>query len=98
MGLPIKIVFGFGGSASLFFILGILSAGAKFFVNSKRSVRFWRPVCKNIDEMKYLRILKRSFRPLRFEMPGYFKITNLTMLKFLLGVSRGTFRTLLTLK
>lgn len=83
----------------------ILQFGGVFFTQSKKTIRswiYWREsgisAWKFNTSLKYISKFKKSCRPLAAEFPGYYRINNLSLLKFWQALVRGTVRVLLALK
>ncbi|OXA62431.1 hypothetical protein Fcan01_00972 [Folsomia candida] len=76
----------------------ILRFGGYFYTRSIRTIRSWKLLTLSQAEKKYLGKVRRSCRPLRIGYPGYYKISNLSMLKFWQGVVKGVCRALITIK
>lgn len=78
----------------------VLHVGGMFREQSKVNFRSWKQIdCKgNFLDQRYISKFKRSCRPLSIGYEGMFVMRKLSVLKFLRGVVRGTFRIFLTLK
>jgi len=84
---------------SFCFWTGILWAAGKFGSISCATIQSWElfPWNSRADR-KYIIKFKRSCPPLLIGVQGVFNITKVSVLRFLQGLIRGTFRALLTLK
>ena len=99
MNSSTKVLFGIGAPpVFLIWAFFMLSIGGRVYSESKKTKREWRPKWRDAEEARYIRRLKKSFRPLWVEMPGFIKINHLSAFKFLKAVTRGIFRALLALK
>ncbi|OXA37825.1 hypothetical protein Fcan01_27394 [Folsomia candida] len=79
--------------------LGFTTFGAWFRDNSIKVLQSWNNIPGTSKaEMKYMDKFRKSCRPLYIGHPGMFKITRATVLKYIQGVSRGTFNVLLGLE
>lgn len=78
-----------------------LKFGGLFREKSKETLKSWkmfRGKGGTGKGGKYLRKLSKSCRPLFLGTEGYFIMGRLSILKFLRGIVKGTFRMLLTIK
>ncbi|OXA45946.1 hypothetical protein Fcan01_19271 [Folsomia candida] len=71
----------------------ILEFGGRFYEASKRNKESWRQLG---EQSKFVRKWRKSVRHLYAGYEGYHVIRRLSVLKFLKGIVRGTFRILLT--
>lgn len=74
----------------------VLQFGGFFFMASRRTLKSWKKLnfIWERNELKDLSKFRKSCKPLRIEYPGYYKIGNLSMLKFWQGILKGIFRAL----
>jgi hypothetical protein len=74
----------------------ILEVCGRFYMEAAKSLKSWKllPV-RNRMEAKYLSKFRKASRPLVIGFGEVFKIKRLTVLKFLRGIVKGTFRALL---
>ncbi|OXA62585.1 hypothetical protein Fcan01_00663 [Folsomia candida] len=75
----------------------ILRFGGYFYTRSIRTVRSWKLLTLSQAEKRYLAKVGKSCRPLRIGYPGYYKISNLSMLKFWQGMAKGVCRVLIAI-
>lgn len=81
------------------FWLMVLEVGGRFHKFSKSTLNSWKFLnIKDKCKKKYMKKFRKSCKPLYLGMQGYFVMNRLSVLKFLRGVIRGTFRTVVTLK
>lgn len=79
--------------------LGFTTFGAWFCDNTIKVLQSWKKLPgSSREEMKYMGKFRKSCRPLYLGYPGVFRITRATVLIYIQGVSRGTFRVLLGLE
>lgn len=99
-GLPMTIQILF--ILSVTSIIGVwglfLFIAGRVFQKSRKTITSWRDCYKHGLDFKYFMKFKRSARPVAIEFPGYFKITNKTLLVYFKSITRGVFRVLLTMK
>lgn len=77
----------------------VLGVGGKFYAHSRNNIRSWKEhQCRSSEKNKVFNKWRKSCKPLSFGYKGVFAIRQLTVLKFLRSVVRGTFRCLLALK
>jgi len=77
----------------------ILTCGGLYHVHSGRTLKSWKYLkFSSKEEAKMISKFRKSCRPLGIGLVGYFISRRLTVLKFMRGVVRGTFRALLALK
>ncbi|OXA48558.1 hypothetical protein Fcan01_16665 [Folsomia candida] len=85
----------------------ILRVAGIMFLKSKKTIDSWKHWGES-DELrrfwrsewarKHIGKFRKSCRPLAIEFPGYYRFNNLSMLKFIQGIVRGSLRVLLALK
>ncbi|XP_035709808.1 uncharacterized protein LOC118436251 [Folsomia candida] len=83
----------------------ILRFGGIFFTGSKKTInswKYWREsgnvIWNSTSTLKYMKQFSKSCRPLAIEFPGYYRISNVSVLKFWQGAIRGVVRVLLAFK
>lgn len=77
----------------------VLTLSATFQKGAVATIRSWKYFeFSSKFEKKYMNKFRKSCKPLCIGTKGVFRITKKTVLKFLQGIVRGTFRALITLK
>jgi hypothetical protein len=77
----------------------ILEVSGRFHMDATKSLKSWKLLTvRNKMETKYLSKFRKAARPLAIGFGEVFKIKRLTVLKFIRGIVKGTFRALLTIK
>lgn len=79
------------------FWLFLLELGRYFFVKGAKTMRSWK-VCKWGSNTKQMIKFQKSCRPILLSWGTQFVIRRATVLNFLRGIVRGTFRTLIVMK
>jgi hypothetical protein len=99
LGIVMKYLILFIDLTVIFFWNVTLEACGRFHMDATKAQKSWKllPV-RNNKEAKYLSKFRKSSRPLAIGAGEIFKIKRLTVLKFLRGIVKGTFRALLTIK
>jgi len=78
--------------------MAFLQYGGLFHMHAKRTIKSWTLMhFNNQIEAKFMMRFRKSCRPLSVGTVGYYTITRVTVLRFLQGTLRKTFRALLTL-
>jgi len=79
--------------------LTVLRCGGLFQMHSVRTLKSWKYLKFNSkSDAKYVSKFRKSCKPLRIGIEEFFTIRRLTILKFMRGIVKGTFRALLTLE
>jgi hypothetical protein len=75
----------------------ILELSGRFYENAKQTLKSWK-FMKFEDKLqgRYMKKFRKTCRPLKIGLDGYMKINRLAVLKFIRGITKGTFRALLT--
>lgn len=76
----------------------ILEICGRYNAESKKTLDSWKFLeHRGKEEKKLMSKVRKSCRPFSFGEKGIFVIKRMTVLKFLRGIVKGTFRALLTL-
>ncbi|OXA37094.1 hypothetical protein Fcan01_28165 [Folsomia candida] len=78
--------------------ISFLHVSGNFYQLSQRTLKSWKEIkCRNTLERKYLSKSRKACRPLKVGADGVFTIKRLTVLKFIRGIIKGTFRAMMTI-
>lgn len=96
-----SIIFLYGISCIVLFWSVMLTGLGSLQNVSKKCIEFWKidtQLWENTRDRKYMGKFRKSCKPLSVGYPGVMKISHTTVLKFVQGIVRGLFRTILSLK
>jgi hypothetical protein len=82
---------------SMFLWIIVLELSGRFCENAKQTLKSWK-FMKFDDKLqgRYMKKFRKTCRPLNIGLDGYMRINRLAVLKFIRGITKGTFRALLT--
>lgn len=79
--------------------ISVLSLGGLLHTHASKTVKSWKYLnYESMGEAKYMGKFRKSCRPLVIGTPGIQRITMVSVLKFMQGIIRGTFRVLLAVR
>lgn len=87
----------FSGGMQVFWAIALELSG-RFYSQSKQTLGSWRNLAfKSAADKKFMSKFKRGCYPMALGERGVFGIKQISVLKFLRAIIKGTFRALLTL-
>ncbi|OXA48333.1 hypothetical protein Fcan01_16909 [Folsomia candida] len=88
-------------AVAVLFWVAMMTCAGKIQKSSKECLISWRvnrDQWESKEDRRYMSKFRKSCKPLYFGLDGFMTVTHKSVLKFVQGIIRGLFRTLLTLK